>query len=260
MNQPLAHIHKDAEIEKNVIIEPFTVIGKNVKIGEGTWIGPNVTIMEGTTIGKGCKVFPGAVIGAIPQDLKFDGEESFVKIGDNTTIRECVTINRGTAAKGTTKVGSNCLIMAYSHIAHDCTVENNVILVNGVNLAGEVEIGEWAIISANSLIHQFCHIGAHAMLAGNSLVDKDIPPFIKVANYPIRYAGVNSIGLRRRGYSNEVIDNINNIYRVIFNKGLLRVDAINYIETEMRATKERDDIVLFVRNSSRGLLKGPLEK
>ncbi|MDL2262018.1 acyl-ACP--UDP-N-acetylglucosamine O-acyltransferase [Bacteroidales bacterium OttesenSCG-928-I21] len=260
MNQPLSFVHPDAKIANNVVIEPFVNIEKNVHIDEGTWIGSNVTIMEGSRIGKNCKIFPGAVIGAIPQDLKFRGEETTVTIGDNTTIRECVTVNRGTIAKGETIVGSNCLLMAYVHVAHDCIIGNNVILVNGVSLAGEVIIDDWAIISANSLVHQFCHIGQHTMLAGNSLVGKDIPPYIKVARYPISYAGVNSIGLRRRNFCNEKINIIQDVYRVLFNSKMNTSQAIEYIETELPASKERDEIILFVRNSKRGILKGYFDK
>jgi UDP-N-acetylglucosamine acyltransferase len=204
--------------------------------------------------------FPRAVIGAIPQDLKFRGEETTAEIGDNTTIREFVTINRGTVAKGKTVVGSNCLLMAYVHIAHDCVVGNNVILVNGVTLGGEVEVDDFAIISANSLIHQFCHIGAHTILAGNSLVGKDVPPYIKAARYPLSYAGVNSIGLRRRNFCNEKINNVQDIYRVLFNKGMNVSQAVAYIEAELPATKERDEIILFIRNSKRGIIKGYFDK
>ena len=260
MNQPLSFVHSAAKIANNVVIEPFVTIHKNVEIGEGTWIGSNVTIMEGARIGKNCRIFPGAVIGAIPQDLKFRGEETTAEIGDNTTIREFVTINRGTVAKGKTVVGSNCLLMAYVHIAHDCVVGNNVILVNGVTLGGEVEVDDFAIISANSLIHQFCHIGAHTILAGNSLVGKDVPPYIKAARYPLSYAGVNSIGLRRRNFCNEKINNIQDIYRVLFNKGMNVSQAVAYIEAELPATKERDEIILFIRNSKRGIIKGYFDK
>ncbi|MDR2836516.1 MAG: acyl-ACP--UDP-N-acetylglucosamine O-acyltransferase [Bacteroidales bacterium] len=260
MNQPLAYIHPNAKIAENVVIGHFSVIEDNVTIGEGTWIGPNVTIMEGTVIGKNCKIFPGAVIAGIPQDLKFQGEKTIVKIGDNTTIREFVTINKGTIAKGKTVIGSNCLLMAYVHIAHDCVVGDNVILVNGVTLAGEVTIEDWAIISANTLIHQFCRIGAHTMFAGNSLVDKDVPPFIKVARYPISYAGINSVGLRRRGFSNEIIDNINDTYRIIFNSGMNKTDAITLLETQIYSTKEKTEIIQFVKNSKRGILKGYFDK
>ncbi len=260
MNQPLSYVNSSAVIANNVVIEPFVTIYKNVVIGEGTWIGSNVTIMEGARIGKNCKIFPGAVIGAIPQDLKFQGEESTAVVGDNTTIREFVTINRGTAAKGKTVVGSNCLLMAYVHVAHDCVVGDNVILVNGVALGGEVIVDDFAIISAHCLIHQFVHIGSHTMLAGNSLVGKDVPPYVKAARYPLSYAGVNSIGLRRRSFCNEKINKIQDIYRVLFNQGMNVSQAVEYIEAELPASKERDEIILFIRNSKRGIIKGYFDK
>ena len=260
MNQPLAFVHPDAKIAGNVVIEPFVTIHKNVEIGEGTWIASNVTIMEGSRIGKNCKIFPGAVIGAVPQDLKFQGEESLVIVGDNTTIRECVTLNRGTAAKRKTVVGSNCLLMAYVHIAHDCIVGDNVILVNGVNLGGEVIVDDFAILSANTLVHQFCRVGAHTILAGGSLVGKDVPPFIKAARYPLSYAGVNSIGLRRRGFCNEKIAAIQDIYRHLYAKGMNNSQAVEYIEAELPASKERDEVILFIRNSKRGIIKGYFDK
>ena len=200
MKQPLAYIHPDAKIAPTVVIEPFVSIDKNVEIGEGTRIGSNVTIMEGVRIGKNCTIFPGAVIGAIPQDLKFQGEDTLVIIGDNTTIRECVTIHRGTASKGKTVVGDNCLIMAYCHVAHDCVVGNHVIMSNATQLAGEVVIDDYAVIGGGSLVHQFTRIGAHAMLQGGSRVTKDVPPYVKAGRDPLSYAGVNSIGLRRRGF------------------------------------------------------------
>lgn len=260
MNQPLSYVDASAKIANNVVIEPFVTINKNVEIGAGTWIGSNVTIMEGSRIGKNCKIFPGAVIGAEPQDLKFQGEETTAEIGDNTTIREFVTVNRGTAAKGKTVVGSDCLLMAYVHIAHDCIVGSNVILVNGVTLGGEVVVDDFAIISANTLIHQFVHVGKHTMLAGSSLVGKDVPPYVKAARYPLSYAGVNSIGLRRRNFCNEKINQIQDIYRLIFNNGMNTTQAIEYIEAELPANKERDEIILFVRNSKRGIIKGYFEK
>jgi UDP-N-acetylglucosamine acyltransferase len=201
MNQPLAYVHPQAKIARNVVIEPFTTIHANVQIGSGTWIGSNVTIMEGARIGKNCKIFPGAVISAIPQDLKFEGEESLTFIGDNSTIRECVTINRGTNASGETRIGKNVLIMATVHIAHDCVIGDNAIIVNGVALAGHVTIGEYAIIGGLAAIHQFIHIGDHAMVSGGSLVRKDVPPYAKAAKEPLSYVGINSIGLRRRGFS-----------------------------------------------------------
>ena len=205
MKQPLAYVHSESKVAENVVIEPFVTIDKDVIIGEGTRIGSNVTIMPGTRIGKNCRIFPGAVIGAVPQDLKFKGEYTTVEIGDNTTIRECVTINRGTAARGKTVVGSNCLIMAYVHIAHDCVVGNSVIIVNSTLLAGEVIVDDWAIIGGMSGIHQFCHIGSHVMISGGSLVRKDVPPFIKAGREPLTYVGINSIGLRRRTFNNEKI-------------------------------------------------------
>ena len=209
-------------------------------------------------IGKNCKIFPGAVISAIPQDLKFQGEDTTVEIGDNTTLRECVTVNRGTAAKGKTIVGSNCLIMAYSHIAHDCVVGDNVIISNATQVAGEVIIDNYAVIGGGSLIHQFSHIGAHVMVQGGSLINKDIPPYIKAGRNPISYAGINSIGLRRRNFSNETICNIQEIYRYLYLSDMNNSDAIERIEAELPATKERDEIVLFVRNSKRGIIKGYL--
>lgn len=256
MKQPLAYVHSEAQVADNVVIEPFVTIDKDVIIGEGTRIGSNVTIMPGTRIGKNCRIFPGAVIGAIPQDLKFKGEYTTVEIGDNTTIRECVTINRGTSARGKTVVGSNCLIMAYVHIAHDCLVGNNVILVNSTQLAGEVVVDDWAIIGGMSAIHQFCHIGSHVMISGGSLVRKDVPPFIKAGREPLSYVGINSIGLRRRSYNNEKIREVQEIYRYIYQKGLNTAQAIEIIEAEMSATPERDEILLFVKDSKRGIIRG----
>ena len=256
MKQPLAYVHPAAKIAPSVVIDPFVTIDQNVEIGEGTRIGSNVTIMEGARIGKNCTIFPGAVISAIPQDLKFRGEETVAIIGDNTTIRECVTINRGTAAKGKTVVGNNCLIMAYSHVAHDCVIGDNVIMSNATQIAGEVVVDNYAVIGGGALIHQFCHIGPHVMIQGGALVNKDIPPYVKAAREPIAYAGVNSIGLRRRNFSNETIREIQEIYRYLYLSGLNNSDAVERIEAELPATKERDEIILFVRNSKRGIIRG----
>ncbi len=256
MNQPLSYVHPEATIADNVVIEPFVSIGKDVEIDKGTWIGPNVTIMEGARIGKNCKVFPGAIISAIPQDLKFKGEKTFVEIGDNTTIRECVTVNRGTASKGKTVIGKNCLIMAYVHVAHDCTIGDNAILNNSVGLAGEVEVDDYAIIGAMSGIHQFVHIGKHVMISGMSKVGKDVPPYIKAGRDPLSYVGINSIGLRRRNYSNDIINDIQEIYRILYQRGLNNSDAIEFIEANLPASTERDDVILFVRNSKRGIIRG----
>ena len=232
MKQPLAYIHPAAKIASNVVIDPFVTIDKNVEIGEGTRIGSNVTILEGARIGKNCTIFPGAVISAIPQDLKFKGEETVAIIGDNTTLRECVTVNRGTASKG------NCLIMAYCHIAHDCVIGNNVIMSNATQVAGEVVIDDYAVVGGGALIHQFCHVGSHVMLQGGALVNKDIPPYVKVGRNPISYAGTNSIGLRRRGFTNEKICEIQEIYRYLYLSGLNNSDAVERIEAELPASNE----------------------
>ena len=220
MNQPLAYVHPGAKIAKNVVIEPFTTIHNNVVIGEGTWIGSNVTIMEGARIGKNCNIFPGSVISAVPQDLKFQDEETIVEIGDNTTLREYVTINRGTVDKGKTVVGKNCLIMAYCHIAHDCVVGDNCIFSNNSTLAGHVTVGNHVILAGMTAVHQFCTIGQHAFITGGSLVRKDVPPFVKGAREPMSYVGINSIGLRRRGFKSEKIREIQNIYRILYQKKL----------------------------------------
>src|SRR5688500_15802219 len=257
MNQPLAYIHPQAQIAENVVIEPFAVIHKNVEIDEGSWIGSHVTIMEGARIGKNCKIFPGAVISAPPQDLKYKGEPSTVTIGDNSIIRECVTVNRGTALdKNTTSIGQNCLVMAYVHVAHDCIIGDNVIIANAVQLAGHIEIQDYAFIGGTSAVHQFVRIGAHAMISGGSLVRKDVPPFIKAAREPLSYAGINSIGLRRRGYTNEQINEIQQVYRMLFLNGLNYSAAIEKIEMEMPSSVERDEILNFFRSSERGVMKG----
>lgn len=256
MKQPLAYVHPDAKIADNVVIEPFVSIDHDVIIGEGSRIGSGVTIMPGVRIGKNCNIFPGAVIGAIPQDLKFRGEYTTVEIGNNNTIREFVTINRGTSAKGKTVVGNNNLIMAYVHIAHDCVVGNNVILVNNSQLAGEVVVEDYVILAGMVAVHQFCHIGSHAMIAGGSLVRKDVPPFIKAGREPLSYVGINSIGLRRRNFTNEKIREIQDIYRYIYQKGLNVAQATEIIEAEMPASPERDEILLFVKDSKRGIIRG----
>jgi UDP-N-acetylglucosamine acyltransferase len=258
MKQPLAYVHPEAKVADNVVIEPFVSIDKDVIIGEGTRIGSSVTIMPGVRIGKNCRIFPGAVIGAEPQDLKFRGEYSTVEIGDNTTIREYVTINRGTVAKGKTVVGSNCLLMAYVHVAHDCYVGNNVILVNSTQLAGEVVIDDYAILGGMSAVHQFVHIGSHVMLSGGSLVRKDVPPYIKAGREPLSYVGINSIGLRRRNFTNEKIREVQEIYRYIYQKGLNISQAVEIIEAEMPASTERDEVLLFIKDTKRGIIRGYL--
>ncbi|WP_374166027.1 acyl-ACP--UDP-N-acetylglucosamine O-acyltransferase [Arcticibacter sp. MXS-1] len=256
MIQPLAYIHPQAKIADNVVIEPFVTIHKNVEIGEGTWIGPNVTIMDGARIGKNCRIFPGAVISAIPQDLKFAGEETTAEIGDNTTIRECVTINRGTKDKWKTVVGSNCLIQAYCHIAHDCFVGNNCIFSNSTTLAGHITIGDYVVLAGLVAIHQFCKVGSHAFVTGGSLVRKDVPPYVKAAREPLSYVGINSVGLRRRGFTSEQINEIQDIYRTLFVKKYNITTALDIIEAERQPTEIRDEILDFIRNSNRGIMKG----
>ncbi|MGB0293665.1 MAG: acyl-ACP--UDP-N-acetylglucosamine O-acyltransferase [Flavobacteriaceae bacterium] len=256
MNQPLAYVHPGAKIAKNVVIEPFATIHNNVEIGEGTWIGSNVTIMEGARIGKNCNIYPGAVVSAVPQDLKYKGEESVVIIGNNTTIRECVTINKGTEDRMKTVVGDNCLIMAYSHIAHDCLVSNGCIFSNNSTLAGHVTIGENVVLAGMVAVHQFVSVGHHAFVTGGSLVRKDVPPYVKAAREPLSYVGINSIGLRRRGFSTEKITEIQNIYRILYQKNYNNSQAMEIIEAEMEATPERDEILQFIRDSQRGIMKG----
>ena len=256
MNQPLAYVNPQAKVAPNVVIEPFVSIDKNVVIEEGTWIGSNVTILEGARIGKNCRIFPGSVISAIPQDMKFGGEDTIVKIGNNVTIREFVTINRGTKASYETVVGDNTLLMAYTHVAHDCIIGNNVILANASTLGGHIVIDDWAIIGGMVGVHQFVHVGAHTITAGGCIVRKDIPPFTKAAREPISYAGVNSIGLRRRGYTMETINKIQDIYRIIYLKGYNVTQAVEIIEAEVEATPERDEILSFINNSTRGIMRG----
>ncbi len=251
-----AIVNPKAKIGKNVEIAPFAVVYEDVVIGDNSYIGPHAVIMPGTRIGKNCKVFPSAVIGAIPQDLKFKGEYTTVEIGDNTTIREFVTINRGTQSKGKTVVGNNVLLMAYVHIAHDCIIKDHAIIVNAVQIAGEVLVDEWAIIGGSSAVHQFVRIGAHAMISGGSLVRQDVPPFTKAAHEPLSYVGVNSIGLRRRGFSQEKINHIQDIYRILYLSGLNYSNALKKIEKEIPPSKERDMIIEFVRSSERGIMKG----
>ncbi|WP_047245395.1 acyl-ACP--UDP-N-acetylglucosamine O-acyltransferase [Maribacter thermophilus] len=256
MNQPLAYVHPGAKIAKNVVIEPFTTIHNNVTIGDGTWIGSNVTIMEGARIGKNCNIFPGAVISASPQDLKYEGEETTVIIGDGTTIRECATIHKGTSDRMKTVIGKNCLIMAYCHVAHDCVVGDNCIFSNNSTLAGHVTIGDNVILAGLVAVHQFVSIGQHAFVTGGSLVRKDVPPYVKAAREPLSYVGINSVGLRRRGFQSEKIREIQNIYRILYQKSYNNSQAAQIIEAEMEATPERDEILQFIRDSQRGIMKG----
>lgn len=256
MIQPLAYVHPQAKIADNVVIDPFVTIHKDVEIGEGTHIMSGAVIFPGSIIGKNCRIFPNASIGAIPQDLKFDGEKTQAIIGDNTTVRECVTVNRGTVASGKTVVGKNCLLMAYSHVAHDCIVGDSCILANGVQLGGHVVISNFVIIGGMSAVHQFVNVGQHAIVAGGCMVRKDVPPYTKAGKQPISYEGINSVGLRRRGYSSEKINEIQDIYRILYLRGNNNQKAIAIIENEKPATPERDEILQFIRDSESGIMKG----
>jgi UDP-N-acetylglucosamine acyltransferase len=256
MNPPTAYIHPKAKIGENVTVEPFAVIYENVEIGDGTWVGPHATIFPGARIGKNCKIYPGASISAVPQDLKFAGEETVTLVGDNTTIREAVTINRGTVDKHRTEVGQNCLIMAYVHVAHDCIIGNNCIIANAVQLAGHVTVDDYAFIGGTSAVHQFVRIGKHAMVSGGSLVRKDVPPFTKAGREPLSYVGINSVGLKRRGFTAQQLSDVKNMYRLIYQNGLNNTQALAQIETELAATSERELVLEFVRGSKRGIMKG----
>ncbi len=248
-------IDSNANIADNVEIGSFTSIAADVIIGEGSWIGPNVTIFDGARIGKNCHIHPGAVISGIPQDLKFRGEYSTVEIGDNTTIRECVTINRGTVDRDKTVVGDNCLIMAYVHLGHDCVIGNNVILSNACQLAGHVEIDDNAILGGNCAVQQFVHIGKHTYIGGASLIRKNVPPYIKAAKEPLSYAGVNSTGLQRRGYSQEQINQIADIYRLLFVRGHNVNSAVGLIEKEILDSTFKSEILDFISNSPTGIIR-----
>ena len=255
MISKLAHIHPNAKLGKDIIIDPFAVVEDDVVIGDGTHVMSHAVILKKVTIGKFCNIFPGAVLGAIPQDLKFDGEETSVEIGDNTTIRECVTVNRGTKDKWKTVVGNNCLLMAYSHIAHDCCLGNHVIIANSVQLAGHVEIGDHAIIGGMAAAIQFSKIGAHTYIAGGTEVIKDVPPYIKAGRSPLSYVGINSVGLHRRGFTSEKINTISEIYRNIYLRGFNITQATQFIEKELPDSEEKAEILKFIRESKRGILK-----
>jgi UDP-N-acetylglucosamine acyltransferase len=259
MHSPLAVIHPEAKIGNNVTIDPFAVIEKNVVIGDNCRIFPHATILNGARIGFDCMVFPGAVIAGIPQDLKFVGEESTAEIGNHTTIRECVTVNRGTASKGKTIVGDNCLIMAYAHIAHDCIISDNVIIGNAAQLAGEVEVDNFAIISGGALVHQFTRISKHVMIQGGSRVGKDIPPYTLIGREPIAYCGINIVGLHRRGFTKGQVFLIQDIYRTLYTRGLNNTEALNAIETEYEPSMERDLILNFIKTSKRGIVRGSID-
>lgn len=253
---PNANVHPEAKIGANVVVEPFATIYKDVVVGDNTWIGPGAVLMNGARVGKNCKIYPGAVIAGEPQDLKYRGEESTAEIGDNTTIREYVTVNRGTAASGKqrTIVGSGCLLMSYVHVAHDCKVGDNIILAGYTGLAGEVEVGDWAIVGGGTVVHQFVKIGMHCMISGGSKVGKDVLPYVLAGHEPLVYGGTNKVGLRRRGFTNEQIDNIHNIYRIIYQSNLNVTQACEELD-KLTASPERDAILNAIRTSKRGIIR-----
>lgn len=259
---PLATVHPGAKLADTVEVGPYAFIDDNVEIGEGTKILPHATIFSYVRIGKDCNIFPGAVIGAIPQDLKFEGEITYVEIGDRVNIRECATINRGTKAsgKGITRIGSDVLIMSYVHVAHDCTVGNHCILVSYVGIAGETDVDDWAILGGSTVVHQFSHIGKHAMVSGGSKVNKDIPPYAMVGRDPIVYAGVNLVGLRRRGFDSDVIRNIKDMYDVLYNQGYNITDGCTRIEEGFPDSLEKTEILNFIKNSKRGIVRAATDK
>ncbi|MBM3184698.1 MAG: acyl-ACP--UDP-N-acetylglucosamine O-acyltransferase [Bacteroidetes bacterium] len=256
MISPLASVSANAQIEENVQIDAFSTIYEDVIIGKNTRIHPNVTIYSGTRIGEGCEIFPGAVIGVIPQDLKFDGEYTTVEIGNNTKIRECVTIHRGTKDKWKTAIGNNCLLMTYVHVAHDCQIGNNVILASYTGLSGHVEIDDWAILEGKVAAQQFVKIGKHAFIGGASLVRKDVPPYIKAAREPLTFAGVNSVGMRRRGFSDELVRQIEDIYRILYVQNSNLSKGIIAVREAIGVCENRDEILSFIESSDKGVIRG----
>lgn len=250
---PTAIVHQDAEIDPTVSVGPFTVVGPGVKIGAGTSIGPHVLIERDVTIGSDCIIHNGAVIGSDPQDLKYAGEPTRLMIGDRTVIREYATLNRGTSALGYTSIGSDCLLMAYTHVAHDCQIGDRVILSNSVNMGGHVTIEEWAIVGGGTQIHQFVRIGCHAFIGGASAVRKDIPPFVKASGSPMQLYGLNTVGLQRRGFSEEVRRELKRAYRLFFVSSYNTTQALERARDELRALPEIETFLSFFEESGRGV-------
>ncbi len=249
-------VHPEAQIGENVTIGPFSYIDRDVVIGANSWIGPHVTIFEGARIGQNVQIHPGAVISGIPQDLKFKGEITTAEIGDNSIVREYVTVNRGTSFAKKTVVGKNCLLMAYVHVAHDCILGDQVILANNVNLAGHVEVEDWAILEGQVGVQQFTRIGQHSFIAGGSLVRKSVPPYVRAAREPLCYVGVNKIGLERRNFSLAQINQIHDIYRILFVKGYNMKNALEVVEESIESSTEKDNILEFIRGAESGILRG----
>lgn len=256
MISPLANVSPKAKIGNNVTIEPFATVYEDVVIGDNTYIHPNAIIYPDTTIGSNCQIFPGALIGIVSQDLKYKGEKAKTSIGNNTIIREYVTVHKGTSDRMLTAIGDNCLVMAYAHVAHDCIIGNNVILANYVGLAGHVTIEDFSILEGYVAVQQFVVVGAHTFLAGTSKVRKNVPPYIRVAREPLQYIGVNSVGLSRRGFDKETINQIEDIYRLIFVRGHNTSKALELVEQEIPDSPVRKQIVEFIKNSADGIVKG----
>lgn len=255
MISPLAHIHPGAKLGENCTVEPFVYIDDNVVIGDNCHIMAHASVLSGTRMGNNNRVHHGAVVGGVPQDLKFVGEDTTLEIGDNNTIRENVTLNRGTASRGKTVIGSNNLFMENSHIGHDSVVGSNCIVGNSTKIAGEVEIEDFAILSACVLVHQFGHIGGHVMIQGGSRINKDVPPYIIVAREPAKYSGLNIVGLRRRGFSNDTIKSIHEAYRHIYGSGTIVSTAIARIKESGNITPEVENIINFVeKKAERGII------
>jgi UDP-N-acetylglucosamine acyltransferase len=250
---PTAVLDASVELGEGVEIGPYAVLGPNVRIGAGTQLGPHVVIERDTMLGQDCRVHAGAVLGGDPQDLKYGGEAAPLIIGDRTVIRECVTVNRGTEARGRTQVGADCLLMAYSHVAHDCILGDHVILANSVNMGGHCELGDWVIVGGITAIHQFVQIGAHAFVGGSSAVRKDVPPFVKAAGDPLRLFGLNTVGLQRRGFSDEERAALRRAYRLLFQgKSNLR-DSVLTVRSEFHGVSAVETLLGFIEGSERGV-------
>ena len=256
MISPLANVSSKAQIGNNVTIEAFATIYDDVVIGDNTHIHPNAIIYPDTTIGSNCQIFPGALIGIVSQDLKYKGEKAKTTIGNNTIIREYATVHKGTADRMLTAIGDNCLIMAYAHVAHDCILGNNIILANYVGLAGHITIEDFVIIEGYAAIQQFIRIGAHSFIAGASKIRKNVPPFIRVAREPLQYIGVNTVGLARRGFEKETINQIEDIYRLIFVRGHNVTNALALVDVEIPESDVKKQIVDFIKSSTDGIVKG----
>ncbi len=252
---PTAIVDPKAELGKEVCVGPYTIINEGVRIGDNVQIGSNVLIDSGAIIGRNCKIHHGAVLSTPPQDLKFGGEKTFLEIGENTVIREYVTINRGTKQRGKVTVGTNCFIMIYAHIAHDCIIGNNVILANSVNIAGHVEVEDYAIIGGVVPVHQFTRIGAHSIIGGGFRVPKDVPPYILAGGYPLRYMGLNIIGLKRRNFSPDTILTLKRACRILFQSEYNTSQAVQKIKSEIESLPEIKHLLEFIEKSERGIIK-----